>query len=388
MDTTDFLNEAEDRDDQHEVNSPEQRNVERILRLIYLLSANTCTQQDIFERLQDYYPVDTKHVASQGKSSRAAYGMLRRDLLFLTNMGYEVHREQKTGATTGFSLARGTGPVSPPLWKQEELVLLAMMYTLFLDPNKPSSVDLKQPLATQAFRHPFAHDILSLVERLTHTLTTEQKSYFERCVQKPLLYCNLETVTEYHPHRATIETINKAIARRQQLKFDYTASPPSQRVTTHTQVNPYYLVQQDGHIYLVGYSYDPNSKYKNHLFEWRVDRIKHDTIALQHNTIDTTHHPKAITFRYWADKSLVKGELSQRWLTYEIEREEIIGEGRQSRHLFLIRAQAYNEWRIIQQLHKYGDKVELIEPPELLRQMRQEVKRMYDLYFQPGQNTP
>ncbi len=375
-------------DDQHEVNSPEQRSAERILRLIHLLGANTCTQQVIFERLQDYYPVDTEHVASQSNSSRAAYGMLRRDLLFLTNMGYEVHRKQENGGTTGYSLVQGTGPVSPPLFKQEELALLAILYTLFLDPNKPSSVDLKQPLATQTFRHPFAHDILSLVERLTQTLTSEQKSYFERCVQKPLLYCNLETVTEYHPHRATLDTINKAVARRQQLKFDYTSSPPSHSVTTHTHVNPYHLVQQDGHIYLIGYSYDPNSKYKNRIFEWRVDRIKHDTIALQHNTIDTTHHPRTITFRYWADRSLVKGELSQRWLSYEIEREETVGEGKQKRHRLLIRAQAYNEWRIIQQLHKYGDKVELIDPPELLRQMRQEVKRMYDLYFQSGQDTP
>ena len=195
-------------------------------------------------------------------------------------------------------------------------------------------------------------------------------------------------MTEYQPHRTTIDTINKAIERRQQLTFHYASSPPSQSTTIHSQVNPYYLVQQDGHIYLVGNSYDPNSKYKNRIFEWRVDRIKGDTIQLQHGTIDASHHPQAITFRYWADSSLVKGELSRRWLSYEIEREEISGEGKQKRHRFLIRAEAYNEWRIIQQLHKYGDKVELIEPPELLRQMRQEVKRMYDLYFQSGPDTP
>lgn len=383
-DRSDIEDFDRDDDDQHEVSSPEQRNAERILRLIHLLSANTCTCQDIFERLRDYYPVDT----SQGSSSRAAYGMLRRDLLFLEHMGYEVHREQETKGTTGYSLVQGTGPVSPPLFKQEELAVLAMLYTLFLDPNKLSSVDLRQPLSTQAFRHPFAHDILSLIERFTSKLAPEQKSYFERCVQKPRLYCNLEAVTEYHPHRTTIDIINKAIDRRQQLKFDYTSSPPSHSVTIHTHVNPYYLVQQDGHIYLIGYSYDPNSKYKNRIFEWRVDRIKGDTIELQHNTIDTIHHPKAITFHYWADRSIVKGELSQRWLTYEIEREETIGEGRQKRQRFLIRAQAYNEWRIIQQLHKYGDKVELIDPPELLKQMRREVKHMYDLYFKPGQDTP
>jgi len=377
-----------DRDDaDRELNSPEQRNVERILRLIHLLSANTCTQQDVFERLRDYYPVDTEHGNTQRASSRTAYGMLRRDLLFLSRMGYEVKKEQETRGTTRYALVNGTGPVSPLLFMQEELAMLAMLYTMFLDPNKPVSIDLKQPLSTQAFRHPFAHDILVLIERLMSTLAPEQRRHFEHYIQKPLLYCNLEAVTEYRPHRATIDEIDKAIARRQQLSFEYISSPPS-RGTTHAQVDPYYVVQQDGHIYLVGYSYDPVSKYKNRIFEWRVDRIKADSIQLQHGTIDSTHRSKAITFHYWADKNLVKGELSQRWLTYDIEREETVGEGKQRRQRFLIRAQAYSEWRIIQQLHKYGDKVELIDPPELLRQMRQEVKHMYGLYFQSGQEMP
>ncbi|MFL5628531.1 MAG: helix-turn-helix transcriptional regulator [Ktedonobacteraceae bacterium] len=374
-------------DDEHERSSPEQRNAERILRLIHLLSVNECTQISIFERLRDYYPLDAES-DDIGRTTRTAYQMLRRDLLFLENMGYEIKKKQDTGGTTRYTLLEGSGPVSPLLFKQEELAILATLYTLFIDPNRQSSIDVKQPLSAQVLRHPFAQDMLQLIERLTVALSPQQKSYFEQCVQKPLIYFNLEAVTDYIPHRATIDTIVQAISRRQQLYFEYGSTPFPRNLTTHGQVDPYYLIQQDGHIYLVGYSHDTSNPRKNRIFEWRVDRIKAESIKLQPDTVSSVHRPRPITFRYWADISIAKSGLSQRWITHEIEREETVGEGRQQRRRLLVRAQAYNDWRIIQQLHKYGDKVELIAPPELLKQMRQEVKRMYDLYFQSGQDTP
>ena len=373
-------------DDEHENIGPEQRNAERILHLIYILSANTCTQQDIFERLRDYYPVE-EPIKVRHPTSRNAYYMLRRDFLFLKNMGYEIIKEQKTSGTPLYSLMKGSGPTIPLLFSQEELALTAALYTMFVHPNSQAPIDLTRPLSTQSFRHPFSQDILLFIERLTRTLTPEQKSYFEKCVHKPLLYLDNEVVTEYLPHRATIDTINEAMTRRQQIQFDYASTSVAHYVTKHEHVDPYYFAQQDGHIYFVGFSHDPANPRKNRIFEWRVDRIKIESVKPQHDTVSGVRTPRPITFHYWADSSLAKSGLSQRWITHEIEREEVVGEGRQQRRRLLIRAQAYNEWRIIQQLHKYGDKVELIDPPQLLNQMRQEVKRMYELYFQSGQDT-
>jgi len=369
-------------DDEHETIGPEQRNAERILRLLSALSGNTCTQQDIFERLRDYYSIDEEPMNVRHTTSRKAYQMLRRDVLFLKNMGYEITKEQITGGATHYSLAKGSGPTIPQLFSQEELALMATLYTMFVHPNNQPPIDLTKPLSTQSFRHPFAQDISLFIERLTRTLTPEQKSYFEKCVQRPLLYFDSEVVTEHLCYRAAIDVINGAISRRQQIQFDYASTSVASNVTKHEHVDPYHLAQQDGHIYLVGYSHDPANPRKNRIFEWRVDRIKTESIKLQHNIVSGVRTPRLITFHYWADRSLAKSGLSQRWITHEIEREEVVGEGRQRRHRFLIRAQAYNEWRIIQQLHKYGDKVELIDPPELLNQMRQEVKRMYELYFE------
>lgn len=374
-------------EDEYESGSPEQRNAERILLLIHLLSVNDCTREDIFERLRDYYSVEVES-NSVRNIRRTAYWTLRRDLLFLKRIGYVVTKRPQPDGTIRYTLLAGSGPAIPLLFNQSELATLAAIYMMFVDPTKHAAIDIKQPLSIQQFRHPFAQDILQLIERFTATLSPQQEDYFKRCMQRPLIYLDVETVTDYLLHRATINAITQFISRGQQISFDYLSTPFSHSPTPHRQVDPYYLVQQDGHIYLIGYSHEPSNPRKNRIFEWRVDRIKHDSIKVQTRMMGGTQHPRLITFRYWADISLAKSGLSHRWITHEVEREEIVGEGGQRSHRLLIRAQSYSSWRIIQQLHKYGDKVELIDPPELLKQMRQEVKRTYDLYFQSGPDTP
>ncbi len=94
-------------------------------------------------------------------------------------------------------------------------------------------------------------------------------------------------------------------------------------------------------------------------------------------------HRQLIAFRYRADASHVLNELNQQWLTYMVEEEKVYqdAEGNPKR-LFLIRATAYNESRIIQQLLSYSENVELIDPPHLRKQMCLATERMYHLYHQ------
>ncbi len=367
-------------DESSDSNAPKYENAERILHLIRLLSMSECTRADILRRLRDYYSVDEESDDSR-RTVRNAYQRLRRDMQFLKKVDFEIKENKDTNGTIRYTLLRGSGPISPLLFKQDELATLAALYTMFVDPTKLLHVDIKQPLSAQRMRHPFAQDILQLIERLIGGLSPQQKGLFEQYIQKPRLYFNLEAVTDYFPYRATLDTIVKAISLRQQLSFEYMSTPFPHNVTPHKQVDPYYLIQQDEHIYLVGFSHDAFNSRKNRIFEWRVDRIKTESIKIQPGPVNGVQRSRPITFRYWADISIAKSGLSQRWITHEVEREEIIGEGRSRRHRLLIRAQASNDWRIIQQLHKYGDKVELIDPPELREKMRQEVKRMYDLYF-------
>ena len=354
---------------------PRYETTERIFRLLHLLTANDCSRDDIFEQLRDYYKIGEGDEPRVRAPSQRAGRMLRRDLQFLEKMGFQIN-ETHTDNTTRYSLAKGTGPGSTFLFNQTELDALVLLHTLFADPMKYTQIDATHPLPVQPPRNPFAEDILLLIERLAATLPPEQKKYFDRWVRKPFIYFNLDTVTDYLPYRNTIDVILKAISRRQQIRFEY-ASLRQQKIP-HEHVDPYYIVHQDGHLYLIGY--DHGSKNEGFL-EFRIDRINAESIKIQPNMIDVERRRQPVEFSYWIDGSIAKSGLSQRWLTHTIEREEaFIDEDRKQRRRVLVRAKAYNEWRIIQQLHKYGDKAELVSSSELREKMRKEVARMFGYY--------
>ena len=351
------------------------RTTERIFRLLHLLTGSNCTKDDIFERLRDYYNIAEDDDPKVRASSQRAGRMLRRDIHFLEKIGYQANQTHIDN-TTHYSLEKGTGPNGTFLFNQAELDALVLLHTLFADPTKYTQTNMVHSLPIQP-RNPFAEDILSLIERLAATLPAEQKKYFDRWVRKPFVYFNLDTVTDYLPYRLTIDVIVKAISRRQQIQFEY-ASLREQQKIPHEYVDPYYIVHQDGHLYLIAYEHRPKSV---GFLEFRIDRINAESIKIQPNMIDGERQRRPIEFTYWIDGSIAKSGLSHRWLAQTIEREEafIDDQGNQRRRA-LVRAKAYNEWRIIQQLHKYGDKAELVSPPELREKMRKEVERMYNYY--------
>ncbi len=340
--------------------SPNHESTERIFRLLHLLAANNCTRQAIFEHMRDYYKINESDDPRAMASSQRAGRMLLRDIQSLEKMGYQVNKTRSSN-TTRYSLAVGS---------------LALLHTLFADPTKYAQSNAVQPLPTPPPRNPFAEGILSLIERLIATLPSKQKEYFGRWVRKPFIYFNLDTVTNYLPHRATIDTIVQNISWRQQIHFEYASMQRRQGTTLHEHVDPYYIIHQDGHLYLIGYSHKMNTFY-----EYRIDRIKAESLGPEHEMIDGERRRRPIEFSYWIDASIARGGLSQRWLTHTIEREEayLDEQGNQKRRV-LVRAKAYSDWRILQQLHKYGDKAELVDPPELRERMRQEVARMYRFY--------
>ena len=352
---------------------PKYETTERVFRLLHLLTANDCSRDDIFGRLKDNYKIGDDDDPKVKASSQRAGRMLGRDLQFLKKMGYQIE-ESRADNVTRYSLVKGTGPGGTFLLNQSELDALVLLHALFADPTKYTQIDATHPLPAQPPRNPFAEEILLLIERLAATLPAEQKKYFDRWARKPYVYFNMDTVTDYLPHGITIDVIVKAVSRRQQIRFEY-ASLLRQKIL-HEHIDPYYIVHQDGHLYLIGYSHNANS-----FLEFRIDRIEAESVKLERDMIDGERRRRPVEFSYWIDGSIAKSGLSQRWLTHTVEREEAyIDEDGKQRRRILVRAKAYNEWRIIQQMHKYGDKAELVSPPELRERMRKEVERMYGYY--------
>ena len=344
---------------------------ERILRLLQYLTTAEYTQHELLERMKDYYRIDEGN-STKSRLSRSRERMFSRDVQFLQNMGYQI--KMGVGDTARYSLVKGSGPTPLFMFSKTEIDTLVLLHTLFADPATYTRADASQPLPQQSPRSPFAEEILKLIERLVAPLSSEQKKEFERWVRKPYVYLNFDMVTDYLPHRATIDTIVRAITHRKQIQFEYTSL--QQRPIYHEHVDPYYIVHLDGHLYLLGYDHKSQK-----VLEYRIDRINPDIIKPQPDMIDVVRRRYPIEFQYWIDGSIAKSGLSQRWLSQTIEREEAyVDEQGNQRRKMLVRAKAYSEWRIIQQLHKYGDKVELVSPPALRAKMRQEVERMYRIY--------
>ena len=352
---------------------PSYEHVRRTLHLLYLLSGGNCTRDDIFARMKDHYRIgeddDPRRRAPSGRAGK----MLTRDLRALESIGYEITSSGK-GKETRYSLVKGSGPFDPFLFSQIEVDTLILLHTLFADPAMYTPAN--EPLPAPAPHNPFAEQIVALVERLAATLPGKQRQYFERWVHKAFVYMNMDTVTDYLPHRETIEEIVKAISRRQQIRFEYVSMGRQQGALLHEDIDPYYIVHQEGHLYLIAYSHQTDT-----FLEYRIDRIKEGSVQLQPRMIDGKRRRRPVEFRFWLDSSLVKSGLSQRWLSQTIEREEayLDAEGK-PRSRVLVHATAYSDWRVLQQIHKYGDKAELVDPPELREKMRREVERVYKLY--------
>lgn len=352
--------------------------VERVLRLLLLLAANECTRPEIFERLAPYYDVDD--IATGGdSSSRRADRMFERDIKLLEEQGFEIRRVKGKGKLTRYSLVKGSGPAVSFLFSEAEVDILALLYNLFTDPatsrRHPHTGALVLP-TRQSLHNPFAEDILAFIKKLAATLPPGQLTHFEQRIQKPSVHLNLATAADYLPYRKTIDTIEKAILQRQQIIFEYTAVRSKKGSVIHSQVDPYYIVHMEGHFYLIGYSNEINK-----FFEYRLDRIKRDSIEILPHVVDTVRQRPVVEFSYWIDGDIAKRGLSERWLTQTTEREEVYvdSEGHEKRRV-LVRAKAHNDWRVIQQLLKYGDQAELVEPASLREQMRQVVARMMSFY--------
>ncbi len=360
---------------------PTYRTTERVFRLLHLLTLHECTREEVFEHLRDFYHIGEHDTPDMHTSSKGAGRMLLRDIKFLQKMGYAVQVTRRGRIPLRYRFEKGQGPATLFLFNERELDILCLLHTLFADPTKymqekkEARTEPEKTLPPSSPRNPYAEDIIALIERLAASLPPEQRRHFDQWTRTPYVYFNMNPVTDYLPHRETIHELVRAISSRQQIKFDYTSTYLLEGTTRHERLDPYYIVYQEGHLYLVAYNHKTNRFY-----EYRVDRIVGGSIEPMHDTIPTVQRRRPITFRYWVYGNMAKGGLSHRWLSQTVEREEVYVENGQAKRKVLVLAEAYDEWRIIQQLQKYGDKVELVDPPELRKRMHKYAERIADYY--------
>lgn len=350
---------------------------ERLFHLVRFLMANDCTRDDIFASLEAYYKIDEPGSERFASSRQAAGRLLERDICFLRGQGFVIKQTRPVKSQPArYHLAKESGPFPVFLLTDTEVESLAFLFNLFADPVQDEHTHQSQPLPQPPAPHPFAADMLHLLEKFACTLPPTQHKAFDGSIKKPFVYFQISPVADYLSHRTTIDTIVRAISLRQQIEFTYTPSEGRQEYMPHRHVDPYYVIYTEGHFYLIGYSHQTST-----FLEYRIDRIRGESLKIQPDTIDVERRRRPVEFHFWIDKKLVKQGLSQRWLSQTEVREEVYENAQGKTQLrVLVRATAYNEWRIIPQLLRYGDRVELVDPPHLRQKLRDTLKHMQSRY--------
>jgi hypothetical protein len=352
---------------------PLYQDVRRILHLLQtFISTNQATRKQLLSQMKDFYTLSDDDLAVRTKAQVNADRKFREDIRFLESLGYRFKTFGK-GMQTRYTLVADSGPGSIFSLDQSTLATLALLHTSFIE-SSPSQQSPNPSSPTT--NNPFAQDILALINSIISKLSTDQRTYFQHMLQKPRILLHLHLAKDYTKHRATINTIVEALELQRWLDFDY-ASSNSQSTRPHHDIDPQHIEQHEGHLYLIGY----HTHFSQYL-EYRLDRIHN--LSSHPSKFQPLQPRRLHTFTYWADDSLVKDGISHRWLSTNILKQEpYINSQNKPGKRHLIEATAYSEWRIIQQLLKYGPKVELVGPDKLRQLMAQELQKTSILYYQP-----
>lgn len=142
---------------------------ERIFRLLQFLLANECTRKDVFEHLAFHYRIDRSELADDAVSRRANR-MFERDIKFLEDQGFEIKKVRGKARPARYSIVKGSGPRAAFLFTEAEVDSLALLHTIFADPNHYTQADSQQPLPLQPPRNPFSEEMQALIEKFVSTL--------------------------------------------------------------------------------------------------------------------------------------------------------------------------------------------------------------------------
>lgn len=299
--------------------------VNRLIELRDLLQRGDFSKAQIQKRLDRWY--------SEGATGDR---QLKRDIRALRALGYQVAYSRET------KLYRLIAPVRLNL-TNAHVETLAMIRESF-EVNAPKSSDVQLALS-----------------QIVAALPESQRELFYR---KPPLALNLRPAADYRPHAPKIRILERLITERRLVRFSY--QPLGQdKPVLHRRIEPYELQFFDRHFYLLGYSPEAQK-----VLEFRIDRIQ-DIDPLP-SCIAGRKARLTIPFKYRLATKIARLGVSERFLNQRI-RFEPNGDA-------IVEAEGYSDFRILQDLLRYGELAELLGPPDLRAKMREIVAMMYTLY--------
>lgn len=203
---------------------------------------------------------------------------------------------------------------------------------------------------------PYADDVRKLLMFLIERLPPEQKKVMNN--QCRVFSINLHETTDYrNTDPKTLQEIEKAIQRTQQLEFVYRASYKGEE-RLHV-IEPKPLVFKDGHVYLHGRAVEGNKE-----LHFRLDHIVPGTARMRHNKFNHARpYTRSYLLRYRLSPVLARNGVSNH---FPDERQvEMHADGSAT-----VTARIDNLFEARRILFSYGINCVVLEPPELLADMR------------------
>jgi predicted DNA-binding transcriptional regulator YafY len=208
--------------------------------------------------------------------------------------------------------------------------------------------------------HPYHPLIESFMERFRSFLPPEMASLLDA----PLpLQMALTPAIDYEPHRATLRRIQHALRRKVRIGFDYQGQDG---IEEYRVVDPADLRDKNGHYYLRAYVPTVEGT-----LEFRIDRIPLESLRL-FPARAAPRPQRMIEFSYHLGAKIAQRGVSKRFERQEVEQ--------QADGSAIVHAEHPSPFRIIQELLRYGEVVELLEPEWLREQMVETVRKMANLY--------
>jgi predicted DNA-binding transcriptional regulator YafY len=200
-----------------------------------------------------------------------------------------------------------------------------------------------------------ANEIQALLTFLKGRLPLEQQKVLDS--QRRPFSIDLHETTDYrNADPQTVERIETAIRNRQQLAFRY-RSPREGKERRHV-IEPRPLVFERGHVYLYGWSIDHQKELR-----FRLDYILSGSAEVRPITIMPSRpSPITYTLKYWLSPVIARNSVSEHFPGQTVQTHPD-GSATVSARI----ADLFEARRI---LLSYGENCTVLEPAELVEQMR------------------
>lgn len=290
---------------------------------------------------------------------------VHRDLAAVQEAGYPLLSEWQAGKKVYRFLTR-TRQIPPITFTLDELV----------------SLHLLRSLSAQLPPEPFGSEIEALFAKIHAALPPRSAAHLERISRVALP--RLQGIRDYTGSSELLSELRRALLYQYRIKLSYARSGKQAALY---EVDPYTLVLAKGGLYLLGHAHNRNA-----IRLFAVERIAALTVTRQRFELPDDFDPEACfsdAFGLVSDQPMrVKVRFDQE--VAQTVRERIWRPGQtvieQPDGSLLLSFEASGTLEILGWVLSYGSHAELLEPPELRRELRRHIKGMRDIYRKKGKD--